>query len=93
MHEVTMRKKAQKKLASLTEKQWIPIAEAIKFLGLNPDDKRLDIKKLVARSEYRIRVGSWRVIYERNDHLRIISIEKIGARGDIYKWISKQLKP
>ena len=85
MYKVTIRKQAQKKLASLTEKQRIPISEAVRFLGLNPDDERLDIKKLVGRSGYRVRVGSWRIIYERNDYLRIISIEKIGARGDIYK--------
>ncbi len=85
MYKVTIRKQAQKKLASLTEKQRITISEAVRFLGLNPDDERLDIKKLVGRSGYRVRVGSWRIIYERNDYLRIISIEKIGARGDIYK--------
>ena len=85
MYEVTMRKQAQKKLASLPEKQRVPISEAIKFLGLNPDDKRLDIKKLVGRTDYRMRVGCWRVIFERDNYLRIISIEKIGARGDVYK--------
>lgn len=63
MYEVTIRKQAQKKLASLTEKQRLPISEAIRFLGLNPDDKRLDIKKLAGRSDYRVRVGSWRIIY------------------------------
>ena len=85
MYKVTIRKQAQKKLASLTEKQRITISEAVRFLGLHPDDQRLDIKKLLGRSGYRVRVGSWRIIYERNDYLRIISIEKIGARGDIYK--------
>ena len=41
-----MHKQAQKKLARLPEKQRILISEAIRFLGLDPDDKRLDIKKL-----------------------------------------------
>ena len=85
MYEVTMHKQAQKKLASLPEKQMILISEAIRFLQLDPDDKRLDIKKFAGRSEYRVRVGSWLVIYDRNDYLKIISIEKIGARGDVYK--------
>jgi mRNA interferase RelE/StbE len=85
MYVVTIRKQAQKKLASLPEKQRKPIVEAIRFLGLNPDDKRLDIKKLAGRSEYRLRIGFWRIIYERDDLLKIIAIEKFGARGDIYK--------
>lgn len=85
MYEVTMHKQAQKKLASLPEKQRILISEVIRFLQLDPDDKRLDVKKLAGRSEYRVRVASWRVIYDRNDYLKIISIEKIGARGDVYK--------
>lgn len=85
MYEVLMHKQAKKKLASLAQKQKNLISEGIKFLALNPDDTRLDTKKLSGRNEYRLRVGSWRVIYDRDDCLQIISIEKIGARGDVYK--------
>lgn len=34
-------------------------------------------------STYRLRVGSYRVIYSRQGN--IIKIEKIGPRGDVYK--------
>ena len=78
-------KQAQKKLAGLSEKQRTPISVSIKLLSLNPDDKRLDIKKLGGRVGYRLRIGSWRVIFYRDDSLKIVSIEKIGARGDVYK--------
>ncbi|MEY3182500.1 MAG: hypothetical protein RLZ35_485 [Pseudomonadota bacterium] len=84
-YEIVIHKQAKKKLSSLPLKQKIPIAEAIKALGLDPDDATLDIKKLVGRVGFRMRVGSWRIIFERHDCFRIISIEKIGARGDVYK--------
>ena len=42
-----------------------------------------DIKKLHGRNGYRLRVGKYRVIFD-NDG-RIIFIEKIDTRGDVYK--------
>ncbi len=33
----------------------------------------------------RLRVGSWRVIFDRQDELKVIAIEKIKPRGDAYK--------
>ncbi len=54
-------------------------------LGRNPDDDALDIKKLEGSPYFRLRVGSWRVIFERQDTIRIIAVEKIKPRGDAYK--------
>jgi mRNA interferase RelE/StbE len=34
---------------------------------------------------FRLRVGDWRVIYDWQDAVRIIAIEKIKPRGDAYK--------
>lgn len=34
---------------------------------------------------HRLRVGQWRVIFERDDEVKIIAIEKIKPRGDVYK--------
>lgn len=44
-----------------------------------------DIKKLECEPYFRLRVGSWRVIYGWRDVVRIITIEKIKPRGDAYK--------
>ncbi len=55
------------------------------FLGYDPDDITLDIKKLQGEPYFRLRVGKWRIIYHREDEIKIISIEKIKARGDVYK--------
>lgn len=85
IYKVSLSKQAQKKLASLSDKQKILISGALRFLGVDPDDQCLDIVKLAGRNGYRMRVGKWRIIYYRDDYLKIVSIEKIGARGDVYK--------
>ena len=53
------------------------------MLGNNPDDNRLDVKKMQGKEGYRLRVGQWRVIFDKDDEVRIISIEKVGARGGL----------
>lgn len=84
-YEIKIKRQAAKKLASLPKPEREAIAEKITSLGGNPDDYTLDTKKLAASTYWRLRVGSWRVIYNRQDDLKIISIEKIKPRGDAYK--------
>lgn len=61
------------------------IAEKIQALGDNPDDPTLDIKPLRGEDRFRMRVGGWRIIFDRRDAIRVIAIEKIKPRGDVYK--------
>lgn len=84
-YALVIKPQAKKKLQSLSRVERVRIAEHIQLLGLNPDDPVLDIKKLVGEPYYRMRVGNWRVIFDRQDEVRIIAIEKIKARGDAYK--------
>lgn len=55
------------------------------LLGKNPDNPILDIKKLQGEPYFRLRVGSWRIIFDRDDQVKVISIEKIKPRGGAYK--------
>jgi mRNA interferase RelE/StbE len=84
-YALVIKQQAKKKLQSLSRIERVRIAEHIQLLGLNPDDPVLDIKKLVGEPYYRMRVGNWRVIFDRQDEVRIIAIEKIKPRGDAYK--------
>jgi mRNA interferase RelE/StbE len=86
-YAITIHKQAQKKLLSLATPDRHRIAEAIAQLGDDPDDARLSVKKMqgYAADTWRLRVGGWRVIYARDDAVRVIAIERIGARGDVYK--------
>jgi len=50
-----------------------------------PDRRDIDVVRLHGRPGFRLRVGGWRVIYERDDEAREIRILRIGPRGDIYR--------
>jgi len=86
-YAITIHKQAQKKLLALATPDRHRIAEAIAQLGDDPDDARLSVKKMqgYTADTWRLRVGGWRVIYARDDAVRVIAIERIGARGDVYK--------
>lgn len=46
-----------------------------------------DIKYFSDEGIYRLRVGDFRIIYTKDDAIKIINIENIGNRGQIYKRI------
>ncbi len=85
MYTIEIRKQAKRKLLSLRPTDKLRITEAIVRLGHNPNDIRLNIKRLAGQLYWRLRVGNWRIIYDKDDILRIISIERIKPRGDAYK--------
>jgi len=82
---VLIRRQAQKKLQSLAADARARLAEKIDQLGNNPDDPALDTKRLSGVPLWRLRVGDWRVFYDRRDAVKVIAIEKIKPRGDAYK--------
>lgn len=84
-YSLLIKKQAKKKLKELPPTDRNRITEKIVLLGKNPDDPRLNIKKLTGDPFYRLRVGSWRIIFDRQDEVKIIAIEKIKPRGDAYK--------
>ena len=54
--------------------------------GLEKDPRPTGCKKLVGGSGFwRIRVGSYRVVYEIADRIRLVSIERIADRKDAYR--------
>lgn len=84
-YTIVMRRQAQKKLQSLPRDERFRLAEKINQLGNDPDDPALDTKRLSGVPLHRFRVGDWRIIYDRQDAVQIIAIEKIKPRGDAYK--------
>jgi mRNA interferase RelE/StbE len=84
-YTVRIKRQARNKLQSLSRIDRNRITEKIVMLGNNPDDPSLDVKLLQGESYHRLRVGQWRIIFERRDQLQIVLIEKIKPRGDAYK--------
>lgn len=84
-YQVIIRRQAQRKLQSLPAGERNRIAEKITWLGDDPDDPRLDVKPLQGQPLWRLRVGRWRVIFDRQDSIKVISVERIKPRGDAYK--------
>jgi len=84
-YTLMIKQQARKKLQSLSRPERFRLAEKIELLGANPDNTELDIKKLEGEPYYRMRVGNWRVIFDRQDAVQVIAIEEIKPRGDAYK--------
>ena len=83
MYELQFKKKAIKALAKINDPYYSAIIEAIDGLAENP--RPLGYKKLTGRNGYRIRVGTYRIIYDIFDQNLIIEIVNVGSRGDIYE--------
>ena len=84
-YSLLIKKQAKKALESLGRPDRNRIAEKIKCLGENPDNPSLDIKRLLGEPYYRLRVGQWRILFDRDDEIKIIAVEKIKPRGGAYK--------
>jgi mRNA interferase RelE/StbE len=86
-YRVEIAKKAKKELDSLPINTQENIAEGIGRLGNNPDDPALDVKKLKndPEADYRLRVGSYRIKFNRHNTIKIISIIRVVHRKDAYK--------
>ncbi|MBF0459790.1 MAG: type II toxin-antitoxin system RelE/ParE family toxin [Magnetococcales bacterium] len=84
-YQIQIRREAKRKLQTLPVNDRLRITEKIMELGRDPDDASLDVKPLINSPFWRLRVGGWRVVYDRQDELRIITVERVRSRGDVYK--------
>lgn len=86
MYNVSPHKKAFKYYESLDDKTARRINKAIETLSNNPFEGP-HIKRLrgIHEGKYRYAVGDLRIVYRVNEEEKIIFIEAIGPRGNIYK--------
>jgi len=82
-YSVYILKRAQKELAALPVSVYERIRNTI--LGLEDNARPHGCRKLTGRDAWRIRVGSYHIIYEINDDLETITIMHIGHRRDVYR--------
>jgi len=82
-YSIFIKRSAQKSLAKIPKSYRPKIIQEINQLSNNPYPNQC--KKLTGRDAWRIRIGSYRVIYEINDDELIVLVVAIGYRQDIYK--------
>lgn len=76
-------KPAQKYLERMQPDDQLRIIEALDMLLTKPET--LDIKPLKGRSELRLRLGKYRVLFIEDRETQTYVVTTIGSRGDVYK--------
>lgn len=86
MFKILLGKKAVKYYENLNDKMAKKVNKAIEDIVKNPF-RGTNIKKLVGDLEgkYHYRLGYLRIVYSISNDRKIIFIEAIGPRGDVYK--------
>ncbi len=84
MYEILLASQAERDLKRLAAQEFHRIIPEIKALADMP--RPAGCRKLVgSRSDYRIRIGDYRVIYEVDDKDNKVRIMRIRHRRDIYR--------
>ena len=84
MFEVVLERAAEKDLRRLSDQVHERVIESISSLASNP--RPAGSKKLAGgKSDWRIRVGDFRVLYEIADAIRIVRVYRVRHRREAYR--------
>jgi mRNA interferase RelE/StbE len=84
MYRVLLERTAEKDLSRLSAETHDRVIAAIRSLATNP--RPAGSRKLTgSKSDWRIRVGDYRVIYEIADEIRIVRVNRVRHRGEVYR--------
>lgn len=83
MWTVNVDKSVDKRLKKIPNPDKARIQDAIDDLETKPET--LDIKPLVGREGYRLKVGGWRLLMDIDETEKVIFVYLLASRGDIYK--------
>ena len=83
MYSLHILRRASKDIAKLPKGYTKLISQHIDKLSENP--RPADAKKLRGRSDYSLRVGTYRILYDIDDEARKIIIYRIKHRRDAYR--------
>ena len=84
MYQVLLERSAERDLGRLSSEVHDRIIKAIQGLANNPRPSAC--RKLVgSKNDWRIRVGDYRVIYEIADEIRIVRINRVRHRREVYR--------
>lgn len=84
MYEVILSRRAQRELQRLPPEHLNRIARRLRELEQEP--RPSGCRKLSgSTSDYRVRVGTLRIVYTIDDDLRVVRVFRIRPRGDAYR--------
>ncbi|MBC7509792.1 MAG: type II toxin-antitoxin system RelE/ParE family toxin [Ferruginibacter sp.] len=82
MYDITIAKKAEKYILRLDRPTAKRIRDAIDVIAADPTSGEALTNH---ESEYKYRVGDYRILYDVYETTKIVAIVKVAGRGDVYK--------
>lgn len=82
-YELQIKKSVAKDISPIPKKDVRKIVKAINGLADNPRPPQS--LKLSGEEKYRLRCGSYRVLYEIHDNILVVCVIKVGHRKEVYK--------
>jgi len=82
-YKILIKPSAVKELNEIPKRELSKITDRISSLSTDPHPSGCE--KLAAQNTYRIRQGSYRIIYTIEDDKLIILVIKVGHRRDVYR--------
>ena len=84
MHEVYLERSAENDLKRLSAEDYCRIIPHIKALNNNP--RPSGCRKITgSESDWRIRIGDYRIIYEIVEKAKLVKVMKIRHRREVYR--------
>jgi mRNA interferase RelE/StbE len=84
VYEVLLEAHAERDLRRLSAREFRRITAAIRRLGVDP--RPAGCRKIVgSESDWRIRVGEYRIIYEIDDRAMAVRVMRVRHRRDAYR--------
>ena len=83
-YQVLVERAAEKDLRKITSEVRPCLVLALQSLAKNPRPAG-SLKLSGSASDWRIRLGDYRIIYEIADEIRIVRINRVRHRGDVYR--------
>lgn len=84
MYSIEFTREAAKALGKMPRNVCELVRSKIDDLARDPFGAA-NVKKLVGRPGYRLRVGDWRVIYELESGRLVVRVLEVGPRGGVYQ--------
>jgi mRNA interferase RelE/StbE len=84
MYRVLLERAAEKDLSRLPAETHDRVIEAIQALASNP--RPVGCRKLTgSKHDWRIRAGDYRVVYEIADVIRVVRVNRVRHRREVYR--------